>query len=185
MNLGITDHLLERLRAKDPAAMQELMHLTRRFAWETVYRMTRSREESMDIIQEAYIRVWKNIGQLDQKGSFTYWFRSILRNLSIDWMRKNKKLSAVMIRTDYDPESPGSERSADREMELSELIEFIKVWIPGLPETQQTVFVLRDMENLSIREVMDETGLTESSIKSSLYIARKKLKEDLIRAGHT
>ncbi len=185
MNLGVTDQIIERLKAKDPAAMQELMRLTRRFAWETVYRMTRSREESMDIIQEAYIRVWKNIGSMDPKGSFKYWFRSILRNLTIDQMRKNKRESRVMINTDIIPETQGGERGADRELELAELMEFIKGWIPGLPETQQTVFILRDLENLSIREVIDETGLTESSIKSSLYIARKKLREDLIRAGHT
>jgi len=184
MNLGVTDQVIERLRGKDPASMKELMLLTRRFAWETVYRMTRNREESMDILQEAYIRVWKNIGSLDPNGSFKYWFRSILRNLTIDRMRKNKRESSVVIRTETLPEAKGGERGADREMELNELMEFIKGWIPGLPETQQTVFILRDIENLSIREVIDETGLTESSIKSSLYIARKKLKEDLIRAGH-
>lgn len=156
---------------RDSAAFAELIGHTQRFAFSTVFRIIGNTEESRDVVQEAYIRVWTNLHKFSGQVTFQTWFFSILRHLSIDWLRKSRiRQSAVNHQlTIADNNHPGAL------LEGGELNHLIQNWILTLPETQQLVFILRDREDLPIRDVQDQTGLTESSIKSNLYIARKKL----------
>jgi RNA polymerase sigma-70 factor (ECF subfamily) len=184
MDLRITDQLIENIRLNREGAFGELVDQTRRYAYETAYRITRSPEDSMDIVQEAYIRVWKNIGKFDAKGSFTYWFHSILRNLSIDWLRKQAAQNGITVRSLEMPDRQPDESRPDSLLERSEVDNLIRRWLPRLPKTQQKVFIMRDLEGLSIKEVEEETGLSEPSIKTNLWLARKKLRELLISNGY-
>ncbi|MFA6128754.1 MAG: RNA polymerase sigma factor [Bacteroidales bacterium] len=165
---------------RDTSAFAELIGHTRQFAFGAVVRMVGNTEETKDIVQEAYIRVWISLHQYTGKVPFQSWFFSILRHLSIDWLRKNKRLQTAVIHqlTVTDNNHPAAI------LESSELNRLIQDWIVGLPETQQLVFILRDMEDLAIREVQSQTGLTESSIKSNLYVARKKLATYLTKKGY-
>jgi RNA polymerase sigma-70 factor, ECF subfamily len=165
---------------RDPAAFAELIGHTQRFAFSTVFRITGNAEESKDIVQEAYIRVWTHLHKFSGQVTFQAWFFSILRHLSIDWLRKSKtRQTAVNYQFPVaENDHPGAL------FEAGELNRLIQSWILTLPETQQLVFMLRDMEDLSIREVQDQTGLSESSIKSNLYVARKKLADFLKIKGY-
>ena len=69
-------------------------------------------------------------------------------------------------------------------LEHLELLDHIRKWILTLPRIQQKVFAMRDLESLSVSEVTENTGLSEGSIKTNLYLARKKLKEHLNRIGY-
>lgn len=185
MDLRITDQLIEDIRLNREGAFGELIDQTRRYAYETAYRITRSPEDSMDIVQEAYIRIWKNIGKFDSKGSFMYWFHSILRNLSIDWLRKQAAQNGKPVRSLEIPDRQSEESGPDSLLERSEVDGMIRNWLSRLPKTQQKVFIMRDLEGLSIKEVEEETGLTEPSIKTNLWLARKKLRELLISNGYS
>jgi RNA polymerase sigma-70 factor (ECF subfamily) len=176
-----TDKLAQRARQGDHSAFAELVGLTGSFAFASVYRMTGHAEDSRDIVQDAYIRVWANIGRYKGTVPFRAWFFSILRNLSLDWLRREKVRRDAVISgmPAADHRTPGTQ------LENEELAAIIRVWMLALPETQQLVFMLRDMEDLPIREVQEQTGLSESSIKSNLYIARKKLAAHLKRKGYS
>ncbi len=162
------------------SAYAELIKHTQRFAFSTVYRIIGNTEDSKDIVQEGYLRAWTNIQKYNGTVTFQSWLFSILRNLSIDWSRKTKiRQSAINHHlTEVEVNHPGNV------YEAAELNGLIQNWIVTLPETQQLVFVLRDQENLSIREVEEQTGLTESSIKSNLHLVRKKLAGYLRNKGY-
>jgi RNA polymerase sigma-70 factor, ECF subfamily len=172
--------LVRQAQNRDTAAFAELIGNTRNFAFSTVFRITGNAEESRDIVQEAYIRVWTHLDKFSGQVTFQTWLYSILRHLSIDWIRKNKiRYSAVNSELSAtDNNHPGAM------LEGAELNGLIQKWIFSLPETQQLVFILRDMEDHPIREVQKLTGLSESSIKSNLYIARKKLAVYLKHNGY-
>jgi RNA polymerase sigma-70 factor, ECF subfamily len=165
---------------RDSAAFAELIGHTQRFAFSTVFRIIGNADESQDIVQEAYIRVWTHLNKFSGEVTFHTWFFSILRHLSIDWLRKNKiRQSAVNHQLPVaDNDHPGAL------LEGSELNRLIQEWMLTLPETQQLVFILRDMEDFPIREVQNQTGLSESSVKSNLYVARKKLATYLKHKGY-
>lgn len=172
--------LVMQAQKRDSAAFAELIGHTQGFAFRTVYRIVRNTEESRDIVQEAYIRVWTHLNDYSGKVTFQAWFFSILRHLSIDWLRKSKiRRSAINHNlADSEKNNPGTL------LESSELSSLILDWIQTLPETQQLVFILRDMDDLPIREVQDQTGLSEPSVKSNLYVARKKLAAYLKLKGY-
>ncbi len=180
MDTKAIDQLVVQARKKDEAAFTELVGLTQRFAMETVYRITGSREDSRDIVQEAYFRVWKSLHQYNGTSPFTAWFRRILRNLAIDWLRRKKGIRVELDETTGNTESnnPGIL------LENKQLMILVRNWIPSLPKIQQKVFIMRDMEGLSIREVQEESGLSESTIKTNLHHARKKLRTHLIQHGY-
>jgi RNA polymerase sigma-70 factor (ECF subfamily) len=180
MDQSKINQLVIQAQKRDSAAFAELVGHTQRFAFGTVMRIVGNTEESKDIVQEAYVRVWKNLHRFNGRVTFQSWLFSILRNLSIDWLRKRKiRLSAVNHRlTVTDEDHPAAL------FEATELSDLIRKWIPTLPETQQLIFILRDLDELPIREVQDHTGLTESSVKSNLYIARKKLAAYLKYQGY-
>lgn len=172
--------LVIQAKNRDSAAFAELIGYTQRFAFSTVLRIIGNAEESKDIVQEGYIRVWTHLHQFNGRVTFHTWLFSILRNLSIDWLRRNKFRHSETIQENTSTDTLHPEAVLDG-LELEQLI---RLWIPTLSETQQLVFILRDMEDLSIREVQDKTGLTESSIKSNLYLARKKLAGYLKHNGY-
>ena len=180
MDQSIIEQLVIRAQNRDPAAFAELIGHTQRFAFSTVFRIVGNAEESQDIVQEGYLRVWTHLHKYSGEVTFQSWFFSILRHLSIDWLRKSRmRQSAVNYQlpvAEYN--HPGVL------LEAGELSLLIRDWILTLPETQQLVFILRDVEDLPIREVQEQTGLTESSIKSNLYVARKKLAAHLNLKGY-
>ncbi|MFH0760926.1 MAG: sigma-70 family RNA polymerase sigma factor [Bacteroidota bacterium] len=184
MDLRITDQLIEDIRLNHDGAFRKLIDQTQRYAYETAYRITRSPEDSRDIVQEAYIRIWKNIEKFDSKGSFKYWFHSILRNLSIDWLRKQAVQNSKPVRSSEIPDRQSDGSGPDTLLERDEVNLLIRSWLPGLPKTQQKIFIMRDLEGLSIKEVEQETGLSGPSIKTNLWLARKKLRELLISNGY-
>jgi RNA polymerase sigma-70 factor (ECF subfamily) len=173
--------IVEKAQNQEPEAFGQLVEQTRRFAFGTVYRITGNVEETRDILQDAYLRVWQHIGRYNGKVPFRSWFFSILRNLAIDWVRRQRRINPV---------PPPSVEGNDTDhpaglLESKELNELIARWLPTLPKTQHLVFLLRDIDDLSIREVMEQTGLTEPSVKSNLYVARKKLAAYLKTKGYT
>jgi RNA polymerase sigma-70 factor (ECF subfamily) len=184
MNFILSDTLLEKIRHKNEDAFRVLMKQTRGFAWEVVYRLVRNREDALDIMQEAYIKVWKGIDGYNGKSSFQNWFRRILRNQAIDWWRKHGKIRTEDLQG-FDSSLSGHPIDRpDSAFEKSEVEYLIRRGLSFLPETQRLVFMLRDLEGLSIEEVKEETGLTEASIKSNLYLARKRMAEEMEKGGY-
>jgi RNA polymerase sigma-70 factor, ECF subfamily len=180
MDQKLIKQLVIQSQNRDQAAFAELMDHTRKFAFNTVFRVVGNAEESKDLVQDAYLRVWINLPKFTGKVTFQTWLFSILRHLSIDWIRKNKtRQSAVNYQI---PVAHNNHPAAL--LEAKELTTLIQNWLITLPETQQLVFHLRDLEDMTIREVQDHTGLTESSVKSNLYLARKKLTRYLKNKGY-
>jgi len=174
------NQLVIQAKNNDPIAFAELIGCTQRFAYCVAFRITGNAEESRDIVQEAYIRVWANLHRFSGKVTFQSWFFAILHHLSIDWIRKQKAQQPIDWQKfeDTDNNHPGAI------YESNELESLIRSWMVSLPEIQQMVFMLRDLEDLSIKEVQEQTGLTESSIKSNLWVARKKLADYLKKRGY-
>jgi len=179
MNFTLSETLLEKIRHRDEEAFRMLMQQTRSFAWESVYRLVRNREDTLDILQEAYIKVWNGIGGYDSASSFQAWFRRILRNQAIDWWRKHGQQLPDNIEGIEQTLSGDPDSHPDRLLERAEIEAWIRAGISVLPDTQRLVFMLRDLEGLTIEEAIQETGLTEASVKSNLYLARKRMAEEI------
>ncbi|HHH55373.1 MAG TPA: RNA polymerase sigma factor [Bacteroidetes bacterium] len=126
-----------------------------------------------DIVQDAYMRLWQHVKEVDFKRVKSYLFR-ITNNLIIDLYRKNKHFGELL--------SSGEQLSYVTHG-YSDIKEHLETALNTLSHIQKTVILLRDYEGYSYDEIGSITGLTESQVKVYIYRGRKKLKDFLIKTG--
>jgi len=171
------------LLAGNPAAFEELVRQYQPYAYSLAVRMLCDEQEAEDAVQEAFINVWRSIDRYDPSVRFTTWLYRIVTNLCLDHLRARRRRNWISFSRTGNEEGAAEIRADGSPSDLAsteDLISIIRTLSSGLPETQQTVFVLRDLQDLSIREVCSITGLSEGSVKTNLHYARRKIRDHLV-----
>lgn len=136
--------------------------------------ITRSEEDSRDVVQEAFLRAF-HFFEGFRGGDARAWLFSIIRNTCYTWLRKNRS-SELM--TEFD-EALHSEKSTGDNPEQLELrradTEMLRGALETLPAEFREAIVLREMEGLSYREIADVTGVAIGTVMSRLSRARRRL----------
>ena len=165
-------------------AFKEIMEEYTDYVFVLAFRILNNEDDSKDIVQETFIRIWKNLAKYNSKIKFTTWIYKIALNLSLDKLRTDKRKSEISnsnpdvlkrILSDDDPEKVfGKKETQEILIKLSE----------NLSLKQKAVFILRDIQELNPEETTVITGMSKEQIKSNLYNARKEIKEQLIKIGY-
>jgi RNA polymerase sigma-70 factor (ECF subfamily) len=174
------EDLIRKVKLGDPEAFRILMERYQNYAFQLAYRFLHCEADAMDTVQEAFIRVWQHLPRFNPKSSFTTWLYRIVVNCAFDRLRKNRRKSEIPI--DWVPEIM-TEDNPESELIRRESFRRIRNMAEKLPQKQWKVFVLRDLQELSIREVAEILRCTEQTIKSHLYYARKKIRQMLAADG--
>jgi len=148
------------------------------YAFRLSFRILANEEDAKDTAQEAFIKIWKHISKYDNKAKFTTWMYTIITNLCIDKLRKQKFFSNInceeaLMKVDLN--------NQDAHYDNKDLVEIIGCIAKALSPKQRVIFTLRDLEGLEIEEIEKITGLPSTHIKSNLYHARKTIREKLIK----
>ena len=149
----------------------------------TSYRILCDRDDSEDVTQEVFIRVWKNASGFDGRYSLSTWIYRITCNLCYDSLRRRKVLSMFSISPSVYETSAPEPLSPEEDFITKETWEIFCRASHNLSPKQRAVFTLRDLEGLDTEEITAITGLTPDQIKSNLHIARKKIRIELERYG--
>ena len=173
--------VFERCRDGDVSAFRHVVREFQGFALALAYRILRDEEESKDVVQEAFIRIWRHFARYDPKTKFTTWLYSIVTHLCYDRLRGRRKRREThaehideRLPVGADPDNDPEQRFAQKE-----LADAVGHFTEKLPPTQRLVFVLRDLQELSVREVSSILHISESSVKTNLLYARRFLREQL------
>ncbi|MCX6183333.1 MAG: RNA polymerase sigma factor [Bacteroidetes bacterium] len=139
-------------------------------------RYAKDREEAKDIVQEGFLRVFKNLDQFDFKGSLEGWVRRVMVNSAINHYRKQMK---DIINYMEDDKVVYLEKHEEESYESPENIssEQLLAMVQSLTPVYRTVFNLSVMEGFSHKEISESLGITESTSRSNLAKARIKLQE--------
>ncbi|MDD2512589.1 MAG: sigma-70 family RNA polymerase sigma factor [Proteiniphilum sp.] len=139
--------------------------------------IVRDRAEAEDILQDLLLKLWSRCEEWDEiDNPEAYCYRAI-RNMSLDRLAAASNSKTELPR----PEEEGR-NFIDRESPHSRLVRkeqraLIDRCIAQLPETQQMVFRLREIEEMSYRQIAVTLGISEELVKVSLFRARKKMRE--------
>jgi RNA polymerase sigma-70 factor, ECF subfamily len=139
--------------------------------------LLKNRMDADDVTQEVLIRIWKNIGQFNILAAKT-WIMKTTHNLCIDYLRKRKS-DLVKAPFSLDDISEFIENKHDEnpmliiENELTE--EKIKAAVKLLPETQRSIFVLYEMQDMKYKEISKTLDIPINTVKVYLMRARKQL----------
>jgi RNA polymerase sigma-70 factor (ECF subfamily) len=139
--------------------------------------------EASDVVQESFLRVWNNIDRYDPNQKFTTWLYKIVSNLCVDRFRSLKRSRSIFLSRDRDPvmEDLPDERDWETLRSHQQLADIIRTLSKRLSRTQKLVFTLRDLQDLTVEEVVEITGLPTGSVKTNLHYARKSIRDLLVR----
>ena len=117
--------------------------------------------------------------QFNPKMKFTTWMYKIVSNTAIDFIRSNRRQNLTSIDDSFEKFEQINYEHPENVLSNKELGRLIRSISGTLPEKQKLVFALRDLQGLNPLEVSEILDLSETSIKSNLYLARKTIKEKL------
>ena len=136
-------------------------------------RYTRHRMEAEDVLQDAFIKIFKNLEKFEGKGSFEGWMRRIVVNTALKNYNKSSFKKEKIGLEDY------QEGSMDPDVIASLYQEELLKVIEELPNGYRIVFNLYVIEGFSHREIAKELGIQESTSRSQLVKARKMLQSKI------
>lgn len=175
----------------DRKAFEQLVQLYTDKIYRLAYRMLGQAQEAEDIVQETFLRVYKNLERYDDNQKFSTWIYRIATNLCIDRLRKRRRktysLDAELPDSDgsdgYDL-LPTEDQGPDEQVLLSETQRVVRHMLAQLPEKYKAVVVLKYLHDRSLQEISDITGMPVSTIKTRIHrgreYLRKKMNKDYI-----
>lgn len=182
--------LLRRLRDRDEDAFRELLESHRDRVFNITLRMLGNRSEAEDVAQEVFITVFKTIDTFREESKFSTW----LYRVTVNHCKNRIKYLARRYdkqRDELDETTAGEgvngaisapkPRAPDNALAGAQMEKLLQEAIAKLDEEQRVVVVLRDVEDLTIEEIQEITGLPSGTIKSRLHRARLELRKKLLR----
>lgn len=167
---------LEKLRSGNRQAQYELYHLYAPKMFALCMRYTSSRQEAEDLMQEAFIKIFRHLHQYTGHGNFEGWIRKIFVNTALEFLRKRNSWS------DFDTAElmhlPSDSRSGYEEIGLQDTLKMIQ----SLSDGYRTVFNLYAIEGYSHREIAKILNISEGTSKSQLSRAKAILQKSLVLA---
>jgi RNA polymerase sigma-70 factor (ECF subfamily) len=179
--------LVERAQRGEREAFELLVERYKHKAYRIAFHFTRQREEAKDISQEAFLRAYTHLNSFDGRSSFYTWFYRIVVNLCLDHRRK-KRFSWLSLDQGGKNAAPevgsigltDSAPSPEQQVAADELSRRASVALDKLPPKQRTVFILRNHQGLSIREIAEVVRSSEGTVKVHLHRAVAALRKALL-----
>jgi RNA polymerase sigma-70 factor, ECF subfamily len=143
-------------------------------------------EDAHEVVQDTFIRVWKHLQNYDHRSLFTTWLYSIAFNLCLDKIRVNRRRREISFEGNEMGTSDGETASNGMSdaLDTKSIARAIREFAGSLSQVQRQIFILRDLQDLSVAEVCQVTGYDTEKIKSNLYHARKFIREKLWKGGY-
>jgi len=177
---------LARLSLKgDQRAFAEIVDMYKDKLYHLAFRMTSNRQEAEDVVQETFLRVYKNLDRYDENQKFSTWIYRIATNLCIDRLRKRKAIYSLDAES-ADHEGldgyamlPSDDRTPESELLLSETQRLIQEAIATLPIKYKSVMILRYLQDLSLQEISDVLDMPVTTVKTRVHRGREFLRKKL------
>ena len=191
MQDGLSDEqLMVRYQNGDAKAFEQLLSRHYRPVFNFLLRYTGNSATAEELLQDVFSRVIRGAKAYKRQARFTTWLYTIARNITIDHSRKQKfrrhqsldqpiggdEDGARLIDRVADEDPRGM---ADRRLEDGKFKEALSVALSQMNEDQRMVFVLREFQHLSFKEIAGVVGASENTIKSRMRYALEFLREAL------
>ena len=175
--------LIEDAQKGDVTAFEEIVRYHQSYAYAIAFRFFCDEDDAEDVVQESFIRIWNHLKNFDPKMKFTTWMYKIVVNLCYDKAKSNKRRMSVFARLNDNSSKDDYIESTNLERDLTnkETAALIKHIADGLSEKQRMIFLLRDIQELTIEEVAVITGMSDAAIKTNLFFTRQNIRKKLAR----
>lgn len=179
---------VERTLAGERDAFRSLVERHSQQLFRLAYRMTGNEHDAEEVVQEAFLRAYRNLGQFGSRANFGTWVYRIAANYAIDRMRQKRNEesrrstpSALADEPDQDPLelAPDERPTPDRLATNRELRKKMEEALKALSASERTAFVMRHWEGCAIEEIAAVLKSTTSAAKNTVFRSVQKLRHSL------
>ncbi len=180
--------LISSARSGDGAAFTQLVNRYSRKVFRLAKHITQNNEDAEDVLQDTFLKAYEHLGEFQEQSKFYTWIVRITVNESLMKLRKRRAGRIVSL---DEPVDTGEEMIAreiavwdenpEQRYSREEMHEILAQAVDGLAPIFRTVFVLRDIDELSTEETASALGISVPAVKSRLLRARLQLRDKLTR----
>ena len=183
--------LVQRAKQGDDESFAALVEQNQGRIYNLALRMTGNPDDALELSQEAFLNAWKGLGKFQGDSSFATWLYRLTSNVCIDFLRREKRRSALSMTISLDDEEearqaelPDERFSPHVEAERRERQETLRAGLSTLSAEHRRVLILRELEGLSYGEIAQVLCLEEGTVKSRIARARLALRNYLKKQGN-
>lgn len=180
--------LVAQAREGDARSFSELVRRYEGKIFRLAQHVTQNREDAEDVLQETFMKAYEHLDQFQGNSKFYTWIVRIAVNQALMKLRRRKTDKSVSLDETIDTgedtvvrEIAAWDEDPEARFSREELGRILDVAIQSLEPPYRSVFVLRDIDELSTEETADALGLSVPAVKSRLLRARLQLREKLTR----
>ncbi len=182
------EELVERVLTDDYEAFEALVRRYQDKAYRLAFSLVKDESQAQDVVQEAFLNIYRKLDTFSGDAQFGSWIYRVVVNAALMRLRKERRRSEIGLEdTAADvveeqgtfSDQPSWQTQADEAAENVELREQILAAVDELAPKYQAVFILREVEDLSLAEIGEVLELTEGAVKSRLHRARLHLRAAL------
>ena len=167
-------------RDGDSEAFRGLVDRHSRAVYRLAHRMTGNPQDAEDVVQETFLKAYRQLGRFESRANFGTWLHRIAVNCSIDLIRGRKHQEMGHDANDLETLDSGDDQRVDpspeRLMLSTEVQERVGRAMEGLTAMERAAFVLRHFEGQSIEEISGALGLKANAAKHSIFRAVRKMR---------
>ncbi len=176
--------LIAAVKRGDGSAFERLVTENEKLVYSLAFKMTGSREDAMDLSQEAFLRAYSNINSFRGGSRFSVWLYRLTYNICADFLRRKRPDAVSLVNEegetlDVTDDAPGP----DEQAEAKERREAVRRAVASLPEDKRQVIVMREFSGMDYAEIAEALGISVGTVKSRLSRARESLAEILRTDG--
>ncbi len=167
--------LLARCLKKDRQAQRQLYEMTHQAVYRLMVRMV-GLQEASDLTQQVYLKLFSKLHQFAGNSKFETWLYRLASNEALQYLRKNsRKKTTSLIEDPVNQQQPIAERDEQREL--------LGVALDRIEPELRSIFLLREVEEMSYREIAKIIDVPEGTVGSRLNRARRDLQTHLLELG--
>lgn len=174
--------LVERAKAGDVSAFDELVRKTYKSTYKLALKLTGNVDDAFDVLQETYLRAFGSLKKFRADSSFPTWLYRITSNCASTLIAAGKSRSYDQLDGQNELADTSEESNLEEMAAKSVDRDGLRAALSSLPKRLQAVVLLRDVYGFAHKEIADRLGITEAAAKVRLHRGRLKLKEELLKA---
>jgi RNA polymerase sigma-70 factor (ECF subfamily) len=172
--------VLARAREGDGDAFRALVEQHSRGAYRLAFRLTGNEQDAEDVVQESFIRAYRQIGRFEARANFGTWLHRIVVNCAMDALRSRRsRRTGTTEPLDDVAELVSGRPGPERLARSAEIVDKVQASLGALSDRERVAFTLRHCEGRTIEEIGQTMGLRTNAVKHCIFRAVRKLRATL------
>lgn len=183
MNSAAEDNLVRKAQEGDTRAFAELVLAHQQFAFHVALRALNNSQDAEDVVQDAFVKVWKSLKSFRQDSRFRTWLYRIVMNLCYNQLPKLRKDINTLDPDSIHLELMDTNLNMDPiiRLEGKETLTFIQQQIKSLPDQYRIMLLLRYQQGCSYAEISEILDVPLGTVKTGIFRARERLKDSVYK----